>query len=360
MQRVHLLGVTLFAILGLVLASPSVSAQETAIPVLNSAPFPGTAIGDICYDPFSNQVYVLDLNTFDTHTYTATLGYLGVTPAAFPPNEAVYGITTDPASGAVIWATSNGLTGLNSIYASITVGAVPTFVANIASPTLGTVFGIDAAIGFAGTLLINDISGSAHVSDYFGAALIPPTPLAPAVGASFGISHLGGVYSAHSTQTISAAGTVVDSLFLTDLSTGAPVDNVGVLLSPSGNGSFGIDYGALTAAGANTLYYGDQATNSIVHTTIQRTFIRGDANADGVVNVADAIFMLLFKFVGGPPPPCSDAGDANDDGACNISDVLALLNTLFAGAPIPAPSVTCGFDPTPDANRCLLSSGNCP
>ncbi len=359
MQRIVFAGVTSLALLLLLLTCPTLSAQETAIPVLNSAAFPGTAIGDICYDPFSNQVYVLDLNTFDTHTYTATLGYLGVTPAAFPPNEIVYGITTDPASGAVIWATSNGLTGLNSIYASITVGAVPTFIANIASPTLGTVFGIDAAIGFAGTLLINDISGSAHVSDYFGTALIPPTPLAP-VGASFGISHLGGVYSAHSTQTVGTAGTVVDNLFLTDLSTGLPVDNVGVLLSPSGNGSFGIDYGAMTAAGANTLYYGDQATNSIVHTTIQRTFIRGDANSDGVFNVADAIFMLVFKFQGGPPPTCPDAADTNDDGICNISDVLALLNGLFAGAPIPAPSVTCGFDPTPDANRCLLSSGNCP
>jgi len=359
MQRIVFAGVTSLALLLLLLTCPTLSAQETAIPVLNSAAFPGTAIGDICYDPFSNQVYVLDLNTFDTHTYTATLGYLGVTPAAFPPNEIVYGITTDPASGAVIWATSNGLTGLNSIYASITVGAVPTFIANIASPTLGTVFGIDAAIGFAGTLLINDISGSAHVSDYFGTALIPPTPLAP-VGASFGISHLGGVYSAHSTQTVGTAGTVVDNLFLTDLSTGLPVDNVGVLLSPSGNGSFGIDYGAMTAAGANTLYYGDQATNSIVHTTIQRTFIRGDANSDGVFNVADAIFMLVFKFQGGSPPTCPDAADTNDDGICNISDVLALLNGLFAGAPIPAPSVTCGFDPTPDANRCLLSSGNCP
>ena len=357
MQRIVLAGVTSLALLCLLSVCPSLSAQETAIPVLNTAPFPGVTIGDVCYDSFSNQVYVLDLVTSATHTYTATLGYVGVTPAAFPPNETPFGITTDPASGAVIWATSNG--GVNSIYAALTVGAVPTFIANIASPTLGTVFGIDAANGFAGTLLLNDISGSAHVSDYFGTALIPPTPLAP-VGASFGISHLGGVYSAHSTQTVGTAGTVVDNLFLTDLSTGLPVDSVGVLLSPSGNGSFGIDYGAMTAAGANTLYYGDQATNSIVHTTIQRTFIRGDANADGVFNIGDAVFMLAFKFQGGPPPPCSDAADTNDDGTCNLGDALTLLNALFAGAPIPAPSFICGFDPTPDANRCLLSSGNCP
>ncbi len=359
MKCVSLAGFTALTVLCLGLTGPELYAQETAIPVLNSAPFPGFAVGDICYDSFSNQVYVLDSVTSDTHTYTPTLGYVGVTTGAFPFAETAVGITTDPTNGAVIWVTSHVLTGVDSIYAAPTVGAAPTFIANIVSPPLGAVFGIDATSGPSGTLLLNDLAGSVHVTDNLGAALRPPTPLAPA-GSSYGISHLGGVYSAHATQTLSPAGTVVDSLFLTDLSTGAPVDNVGVLLSLSSNGGFGIDYGALTAAGANTLYYGDQANNSIEHTTIQRTFIRGDANSDGSFDLADVSFLLAFLFNGGARPPCPDAADSSDDGALNVADASGMLNVLFGGTVMPAPAGSCGFDPTPDANRCPLSSMNCP
>lgn len=91
-------------------------------------------------------------------------------------------------------------------------------------------------------------------------------------------------------------------------------------------------------------------------------FRRGDADADGVVNVlADAIYLLSFGFMGGPPPPCDDAVDVDDNGVLNsLSDGLALLSYGFLGGPPPAPpGIVCGVDPTPDVLGCTTYS-DCP
>jgi len=83
-------------------------------------------------------------------------------------------------------------------------------------------------------------------------------------------------------------------------------------------------------------------------------FRRGDANADGAVDITDAIATLGVLFLGGGAVPCSDAADSNDDGALDISDPVSTLSNLFTGgAPIPAPGpVSCGADPTADALDC--------
>ena len=84
-----------------------------------------------------------------------------------------------------------------------------------------------------------------------------------------------------------------------------------------------------------------------------RPFRRGDANADGALDIADAVFTLNYLFAAGPVPPCADAADANDDGTLDISDAVTLLAHLFAGAgPLPAPFGSCGGDPSPDTLTC--------
>ena len=82
-------------------------------------------------------------------------------------------------------------------------------------------------------------------------------------------------------------------------------------------------------------------------------FVRGDANADGTIDIADAIFTLGYLFAGGPEPACLKAADANDDGAIDLADAITILSHLFAGAgPLPAPFPACGADPTPDGLSC--------
>jgi len=81
-------------------------------------------------------------------------------------------------------------------------------------------------------------------------------------------------------------------------------------------------------------------------------FVRGDVNADGTSDISDAVSLLLFLF-GSGHIPCEDAADSNDDGALNVADAVAVLSYLFAGSgPLPAPSDSCGPDPTSDQLGC--------
>jgi hypothetical protein len=85
------------------------------------------------------------------------------------------------------------------------------------------------------------------------------------------------------------------------------------------------------------------------------SFLRMDAAADGTIDIADALFVLSYLFVGGAVPTCLDAADGNDDGAVDISDAVQTLLYLFRQAePPPDPFGTCGGDPTPDALGCLF------
>ena len=70
--------------------------------------------------------------------------------------------------------------------------------------------------------------------------------------------------------------------------------------------------------------------------TSEPSFIRGDANGDGLINIADVVFLVNYLFGGGMPPCPEGAGDANSDGAVNIADVVYLVNYLFGGGPPPS------------------------
>ena len=77
-------------------------------------------------------------------------------------------------------------------------------------------------------------------------------------------------------------------------------------------------------------------------------FVRGDANNNGSVNIADPISILNVIYNGGVGLPIPEAGDANDNGTLEITDATYMLNYLFtAGAPQPpAPFPTPGLDTT--------------
>ncbi|MBI4604171.1 MAG: hypothetical protein HY721_19610 [Planctomycetes bacterium] len=77
-------------------------------------------------------------------------------------------------------------------------------------------------------------------------------------------------------------------------------------------------------------------------------FVRGDANSDGVVSLADAEAVFAFLFRTGAMP-CMDAADANDSGGVDIPDGDAILeHVLGAGFTPPAPFPDPGPDPTAD------------
>ena len=109
-----------------------------------------------------------------------------------------------------------------------------------------------------------------------------------------------------------------------------------------------------------TNYFGQANRVWINQVSCEETsFIRGDVNGDGGINIGDAITTLADLFTGGTIP-CDNAADSNDDGTLNIADAIALLAYLFSAGPNPQnPFPDCGIDPTVDALECDAFSA-CP
>ncbi len=62
----------------------------------------------------------------------------------------------------------------------------------------------------------------------------------------------------------------------------------------------------------------------------------GDANGDGVIDVADVIYLINYLFKNGSAPEPWGTGDVNCDGTTSISDVVYLINYLFISGPPPS------------------------
>ena len=83
-------------------------------------------------------------------------------------------------------------------------------------------------------------------------------------------------------------------------------------------------------------------------------FRRGDVDADGRVQVNDAVQVLSRLFLGGDALRCEDAADADDSGAIELNDPIRLLSFLLLAGEAPAapgPQV-CGADVAADALSC--------
>ena len=87
--------------------------------------------------------------------------------------------------------------------------------------------------------------------------------------------------------------------------------------------------------------------------------VRGDANADATLNIADGVWMLNDLFQGGLHTDCDSANDANSDGSYDASDAVFVFNHQFLNGPQPAaPYPDCGFAAEQAPEDCLDSG--CP
>jgi hypothetical protein len=83
-------------------------------------------------------------------------------------------------------------------------------------------------------------------------------------------------------------------------------------------------------------------------------FLRGDANADGSIDLGDPIFILFHLFLSGQEPRCEKASDTDGNDQMDISDVVNLLSYLFlGGSPPPDPFGNCGYDQPGHGLTCL-------
>ena len=63
----------------------------------------------------------------------------------------------------------------------------------------------------------------------------------------------------------------------------------------------------------------------------ETTYQIGDANADGKVNISDAVYIINYVFSGGPTPMPLESAEVNCDGKVNVSDAVYLINYVFQG-----------------------------
>ncbi len=79
------------------------------------------------------------------------------------------------------------------------------------------------------------------------------------------------------------------------------------------------------------------------------TFIRGDADANGSIEITDVIFTLSHLFLGATAPVCPNSADVDDNGVVELTDAIVSLGYQYLGqAPPPAPGpFNCGPDTTP-------------
>jgi hypothetical protein len=61
----------------------------------------------------------------------------------------------------------------------------------------------------------------------------------------------------------------------------------------------------------------------------------GDAEASGLVNITDCVYLLAYIFGGGPAPLPYIAGDVDCSGFVNVSDVVYIRAYIFSGGPEP-------------------------
>jgi hypothetical protein len=89
-------------------------------------------------------------------------------------------------------------------------------------------------------------------------------------------------------------------------------------------------------------------------------FIRGDANADGTVDISDAIRIFQALFSGGAVLGCRTAADASADGKVDLTDGVHVLGFKFLhegsmSPPYPACGAGSGVDPA----ECPPGSSGC-
>lgn len=65
-------------------------------------------------------------------------------------------------------------------------------------------------------------------------------------------------------------------------------------------------------------------------------FLRGDANADGRIDLGDVVYLVGYLYRSGPAPIPMEAGNANCDEGIEVEDIVYLLNYILRGGPVPS------------------------
>ena len=117
----------------------------------------------------------------------------------------------------------------------------------------------------------------------------------------------------------------------TDIETSQVVDTTGLEID-LGTIGYGLHYWRMKAFKIST---GDSSEYSEVRRLFNESFICGDINVDGTVNIFDVTGLIDYLYREGPPPIPPESGDINNDGSTNIFDITGLISYLYLEGPEP-------------------------
>jgi hypothetical protein len=109
------------------------------------------------------------------------------------------------------------------------------------------------------------------------------------------------------------------------------VDTTGLEIDLSILG-YGTHYWRIKAFKLST---GDSSEYSEVRELFSKSFICGDVNVDGTVNIFDITDLINYLYMEGPAPIPPESGDVNNDDNINIFDITTLINYLYMEGPEP-------------------------
>jgi hypothetical protein len=75
--------------------------------------------------------------------------------------------------------------------------------------------------------------------------------------------------------------------------------------------------------------------NMIFKNLAPATYVWGDANRSGGVELGDVVYMINYLYKNGPPPNPLAAGDPNNDCRVELGDLVYLISYLYRGGPAP-------------------------
>jgi len=61
----------------------------------------------------------------------------------------------------------------------------------------------------------------------------------------------------------------------------------------------------------------------------------GDVDGNETIDILDIIYLIDYKFKGGPAPAVMNAADTNSDGTINVLDIIVLIDFKFTSGPAP-------------------------
>jgi len=134
-------------------------------------------------------------------------------------------------------------------------------------------------------------------------------------------------YPAHSLEKVIADG---DTLDITQYCFNLASGWVSVATAPSSDIVFDYHYSFKPDLAVSNW----EAAN-IIFKNIAPTYVGGDVNRSGEVEVGDIVFLINYLYKADQQPDITQGGDPNNDCIIDVADVIYLINYLYKSGPAP-------------------------